>query len=143
MEKILIFLHLSENVIQLLFPAHLVLLEDFIDSVLEEYPLQRTVVPVVLELSELYLKLTSENIAGMEGVVLEYVIDRQELRLIFLDYAGIGINRCFAVGECVESVYCLVRGNVVRKVDYDFNLFGCHVLNLLDFDFAFVLGFQD
>ena len=79
----------------------------------------------------------------MEGVVFEYVVDREELRLILLDYAGIGINRCFAVGECVQSVYCLVRGNVVRKVDYDFNLFGCHVLNLLDLDLPLVLGFQD
>ena len=39
-EEVLVVLHLGEHIVELLFPAALVLLEDLVDTVLKEYPLK-------------------------------------------------------------------------------------------------------
>ena len=84
-EEVLVLLHLGEDVVELLLPVALVLLQHLVDAVLEEDALQGVVVPLVLQLAELDLQLTAQEFAGVERVVLEDVVDGQELRLVLLE----------------------------------------------------------
>ena len=142
-EQVLKGLHLLEHVLQLLFPRFLILLKDFIDSILEEYPFQRVVMPFVFKFTEPDFQLSLQKVSGVVGVVDEYVLDRKELRLVVHDDASIRGDVAFAVGECVKSIYGLVRRHVVREVDYDVHLIGGHVFDFLDLDFPLVLCLQD
>ena len=85
-------------------------------------------------------QLCKQQVAGVPGAVLEYVIDREELRLVVHNHAGIRSDGRFAVSKGIEGVYGLVRRDIVRQVDEDFHLVGGHILNLLDFDFVLLLG---
>ena len=142
-EEILVVLHLREDVLDLRLPVLLVLLEDLVDAVLEENALQGAVVPVGLQFVQLDLQLLEQQVAGMVGAVLEDVVNRQELRLVVLDHAGVRRDVDFAVREGVQGVDGLVRGDVVGQVDEDVHLVGGHVLDLLDLDLALVLGPED
>ncbi len=142
-ENILIGLHFGEHVLKLLLPTVLVLFQDLIDLVLKEYPFEGGVVPQVLQLREPDLKLPLEEVPRVVCVVDQDVLDGEELRLVVHDYACVRGDVALTVSERVESVDRLVRGHIVRKVDQDLNLLGCHVLNFLDLDLAFVLGLED
>ena len=142
-EEVLVHLHLGEDVLDLGVPVLLVLLEDLVDAVLEEDALQGAVVPVGLELVELDLQLLQEDVAGVEGAVLEDVAHREELRFVVLDHAGVGGDVDLAVRERVECVDGLVGRDVVGQVDEDVHLVRGHVLDLLDLDLALVLGLED
>ena len=142
-QEILVVPHLGEDIIELLLPALLVLLEDLVHPVLEEYALKGIVVPLVLQLTETDLELPLENVPCVERVVDEYVLDREELRLVVHDHAGVRGYVALAVGEGVQGVDRLVRGHIVGKVDYDLHLVSGHVLDLLDLDLALLLGLDD
>ena len=142
-EDVLVGLHLREHVLQLLLPAVLVLLQDLIDLVLKEYPFEGCVVPLVLKLREPDLQLPLEKISRVVRVVDQYVLDREELRLVVHDDAGVRGDVALAVRERVEGIDGLVRGHIVRKVDKNLDLLRGHILDLLDLYLAFVLGFED
>ncbi len=74
-EKVLVLLHLGEDVLQLLVPVALVLLQHLVDAVLEEDALQGVVVPLVLQLAEFDLQFPAQQVAGVHGVILEDVVD--------------------------------------------------------------------
>ena len=99
--------------------------------------------PLVLKLREPDLQLPLEKISRVVRVVDQDVLDREELRLVVHDDAGVRGDVALAVRERVEGVDGLVRGHVVRKMDEDLDLLRGHVLNLLDLDLALVLGLQD
>ena len=104
MEEVLVLLHLREDVVELLLPVALVLLQHLVDAVLEEDALQGVVVPLVLQFAELDLQLTAQELAGVVRVVLEDVVDGQELRLVLLDDAGVRVDGGLAVREGVQGV---------------------------------------
>ena len=99
--------------------------------------------PLVLKLGEPDVKLPFEKIPCVVRVVDQYVLDREELRLVLHDDAGVRRDVALAVRERVQSVDRLVRGHIVRKVDKNLDLFRGHILDLLDLDLAFVLGLQN
>ena len=70
-EEVLVLLHLGEDVVKLLFPAHLVLFQDLIDPVFEEDALQGVVVPLLFQFAELDFQPPAQQLFRMEGVVLE------------------------------------------------------------------------
>ena len=142
-EQVLIALHVAEHVGELGVPVLLVLFQHLVDAVLEEYALQGAVVPFAFELVEPDVQLPEQQLTGVEGAVFQDVVDRQELRLVVPDHAGVGRKVEFAVRERVERVYGLVRGDVVGQMDHDVHLVGGHVLYFLDFDLALLLGLQD
>ena len=159
LEKSLVLKHLGEDVLNLGIPGLLVLFQDFINPVLKENLLERGVVPAVLELVQPDLELFSKEFPGMIGIVGEDVVHTEELRLVVLDYAGVRGNGGLAVGECVECVDCLVRGNVVRqvydylrvpvrgnviwKMNHEVGRVGRHILDFLYFDFSLSLGLEN
>ena len=142
-EDVLVGLHLGEHLVQLLLPAVLVLLQNLIDLVLEEYPFEGGVVPLVLQLGEPDLKLPFEKVSGVESVVGQYVLDGEELWLVVHDDAGVRRDVALTVREGVQGVDGLVRGHVVREMDENIDLLCGHVLDFLDLDLAFVLGLKD
>ena len=142
-QRLLVGLHCGEGLFFLLLPAGLVLLQYLVDAVFEVNPFQRAVVPVALQLFHAYAQLLQQDVAGVEGAVLEYLVDRQELGLVVLDHASIRRQVAFAVGECIQGVYCLVGGHVAGQVDQNLHLVRGHVLYLLDLDLSLVLGLQD
>ena len=142
-EEVLVVLHLGEHIVKLLFPTLLVLLENLVNPVLEEYPLKGVVMPLVLEFVEADAQLPFQKILGVVGVIDEYVLDTQELRLVVHNHAGVRGDVALAVGEGVESVYRLVRGDIVRQVDDDLHLVRGHVLDLLDLDLSLFLSLDD
>ena len=99
--------------------------------------------PLVLELVETNPQLPLKKIPGVEGVVSKDVLDTEELRLAIHDHAGVRGNVALAVSESVEGVDGLVRRHVVGKVDDNLDLVRGHVLDLLDFDLAFILCLDD
>ena len=143
MEEILVHLHLGQYVVQLLFPAHLVLFQYLIDTVFEEYPFQGGVVPVFLKFGQFVFQLGLQNIARVPGVVFQDFVHRKEYGLVFANYAGVGRNLGFALREGVQRVYGLVRRHIGRKMDDNFHFVGGHVVYLLDIDFLLVLGLED
>ena len=142
-QQVFVVPHAGENVVKLLLPAHLVLFEDFVDAVLEKDALQGIVMPFVLQFAEFDFELLPEDVAGMEGIVFEDVVHREELRLVILDDAGVRVEGRLAVGEGVQGVDGLVGRDVVGKVQDDLHLLGGHVIDFLDLDLAFVLGLDD
>ena len=142
-EEVLVVLHLRKDVLELLLPALLVLLEDLVHPVLEEYAFKGVIVPLILELVETDAQLPFQDVPGVVSVVDEYILDAQELRLVVHDHAGVRGDVALAVGEGVQGVDRLVRGDVVGKVDYDLHLVRSHVLDLLYLDLALLLGLDD
>ena len=138
----LVLLHLLEDILQLVLPGLLVLFEDLVDAVFEEDALQAGVVPVVFELGKAYAELLFQQVAGVEGIVLEDVVDRKELRLVLHDHAGIRGNVGLAVGESVEGIDGLVGGDIVGKMDDDVHLVGGHIFDLLDLYLPLILGLE-
>ena len=141
-EEVLVFLHLREHVVHLLLPAHLVLLQDLVYAVLEEDALQGTAVPLCLQLVKFDVELLEQQVTGVESAVFQYVVDREESRLVVLDDAGVGVDGVFAVGEGIEGIYGLVRGHVAGKVDEYVHLVRGHILDFLDLDLALLLGLE-
>ena len=138
------FVHTGEYVLQLLLPAAgFVVLQQLVNLVLEENLLERAAVPVVPEFVQAYLLLLEQQVAGMEGGIAQDVVHSQELRLVVHYDAGVRGNGHLAVGEGVERVDGLVRGNVVRQV-YDYlRVPGGKVVYLAYLDLALFLGLHD
>ena len=65
--------------------------EHLVDAVLEEYPLKRGVVPVVLQFVHPDPEFLQEDVPRVEGAVFKDVVDRQELGLVVLDDAGVRV----------------------------------------------------
>ena len=142
-EEVLVVLHLGQDVLQLLFPAHLVLFQDLIDAVLEEDALQGGVVPVLFQLCELVLQLGLEDVPRVISIVFQDLVHGEEHRLVVPDDAGIGRNLGLALGEGVQRVDGFVRRDIGGKMNHNFHFVGGHVFNLLDVDFLLVLGLED
>ena len=139
---VLVLLHGIEHLLKLNLPGLLILLQDLVNAVLEEDLLKGIVVPVVLKLVQLYLQLAAQKLLGVVGAVLKYIFHAQELRLVVHNHAGVGGDGSLAVREGIKGVDCLVRGYVVGQVNQNLHLCRGHILNLLDLDFALVLGLQ-
>ena len=114
----LVFLHLGEDFVKLDFPGLLILFEDFVDPVLEEYLFERGVVPIAFKFIKLYLELTSEQFLGVGGVVFEDIVDREELRFVVYDDAGVRGDVRFAVCEGVKGVDGLVGAATCLCLSY-------------------------
>ena len=142
-QEVFVVLHLGQDVVQLLFPTHLVLLQDLINAVLEEDPFQGGVVPVFLQFGQAVFQLGLQDVAGVPGVVFQNLVHGEEYGLVVADDAGVGGYLGFALGEGVEGVDGLVRRNIGRKMDDNLHLVGGHVLDFLDVDLLFVPGLED
>ena len=139
-----VFLHGLEDGVLLRVPGREILLfQQLVNAVLEEDALQGVVVPLVFQFGEPDLQLALQQLQRVVRVVDEDVLDRQELRLVVYDDAGVRRDVALAVGEGVQGVDGLVRRNVVGQVDEDLHLVRRHVLDLLDLDLPLVLRFQD
>ena len=134
--------HSLEYVLDLRFPGLLVLFQDLVHPVLEEDFFEGGVVPAVFKFVLLDFQLFLQQVAGVFRVVDENVVHAEELRFVVLDDAGVRGNVRFAIREGIECIYCLVRGNVIRKMDDKICRVGSHIFDLLDFYLALVLGFQ-
>ena len=143
LEKTLVFHHLVEHLLQLCLPCLGVTLKDLIYLVLEEYLLERTVVPVVLELVETDLELLTEQALCMVCAILEDVLHRKELRLVIHDHAGIRRDRHLAVCESIERVDGLVRRHIIRKMYHDLGCRSGQIVDLLDLDLSLLLGLEN
>ena len=118
-KKALVLHHLIEHLLQLIFPCLCITFENLIDLVFEEYLFKRTVMPVVLQLIQPDLQLLSEEALGVVCAVSENVMDREELRLVVYNHAGIGRNGNLTIRKCIERIDCLVRGYIIRQVYHD------------------------
>ena len=143
MQKILILEHLAKDILQLLFPGHLVLFQHLVDAVFKEDALQGAVMPVVLQFSKLNLKLCLQDVTGMIGVILQDLIYRKEHRLVFTDNACVGGDFGLALSECVQRVNGLVRRNIGRKMDDNLHFVRGHIVYLLDVYLLLLLGLDD
>ena len=139
LEHVLILLHGTEYLIQLLLPCPGVAFEYLVDPVFEEYLFEGAVVPVSLQFIEANLQFLPEQVLGVLRVEPEDVIHAEELRLVIHDDAGVRRYGHFAVGECIQGIYRLVRRNIVREVDHDVGFAGGKVGYLLDLDLSLVL----
>ena len=74
LEHVLISLHGTEYLIQLVFPRPGVAFEYLVDLVLEEYLFQGAVVPVSLQFIEPYLQFLPEQVPGVLRIEPEDVI---------------------------------------------------------------------
>ena len=96
--------------------------------------------PVVFQLLHLVAELGFEDVAGVEGIILQDLVHREEGGLVLPDDAGVGAYLCLAVREGVEGVDSFVRGHIGRKVNHYLHLVRGHVLYLFDIDFLLVLS---
>ena len=136
-------LHGLEYLLKLNLPSLLVLLQDFVNAVLEEDSFKGVVMPVVLQLVQANLKLAAKELLGVVGAVFQHVVYAQELRLVVYDNAGVGRDCSLAVREGVKCINRLVRGYIVGKVNHNLYLLRSHILYFLNLDFALVLCLQD
>ena len=79
----------------------------------------------------------------MVGAASQDFADAHEVRFLVHDDAGVRRDRHFAVGERVQRVDRPVGRLVVADVNYDLDLVGRIVVDLLDFDLAFVVRADD
>ena len=99
--------------------------------------------PCVLKLVLPDFQLLLQQVAGMLGIIDEDIIYAEELWLVVFDDAGIRCDGGFTVGECVECVDGLVRGNIIWKMDDEVSSSCRHIFDLLNLDFSLVFGLED
>ena len=135
-------LHGGLDLGELLLPGAGIVLQYFVDPVLEKYFLKRGVVPFGLDFFQAYRKLSAHQLLGALGVVAQNVVHSQELRLLVLDHTGVGGQAYLAVGAGVESIDGLVRRRVVVELDDYLGVLGRIVVYLAYLDLALVVGLK-
>ena len=116
--------------------GRLTLLEHLIYLVLDENPLERGHMPLLLQLIESHLQLLAEQFAGVLRIVAQDVAHTEEAGPLIADDTSIGRDGFLAVGECVECIYGLVDGLACGHVNNEFDGGGCVVIDALNLDFT-------
>ena len=114
-----------------------------VDAVLDEDALQRTVVPLVIELAEEDFEFLEKERLGLEGAVLQDLGNRHEVRAAFVNDAGIGRDADLAIGKPEKGLAGHLGIGSGGKVDKNFDILGGIILDPGDLNFAFVVGIDD
>ena len=85
-----------------------------IDTLLDEDPLQRSGQVLLLTLAEQDLQLLGEELLRPIHAVAQQLADAGEERLLVADDTAVGADADLAVGEGIERVDGLVRGDPRR-----------------------------
>ena len=128
---------------QLLFIRRVLIAFLLIDAVLDEYLLEGGIEILLLQLRLLYLEFPLEQRLRVVAREFEQVTYRRKDRFAVLHYAAVRRDIDFAVRERIESIYRFVGRRTRRKLHYDTSRLGREVINLLDLDLAFLVGFED
>src|SRR5579872_5396040 len=131
------------NRLQHFFPVGVSLFEFLIDLLLKKYLFQRGEVPLVLEFSQLDLKLPLKKVLGTVDGGLKQFLRAKELRLLVDDDTGVRRNADFAIRKCIEGIDRDIRRDTRRQVDLDLDFRGRIVGYLFDLYFALVIGLED
>ena len=121
----------------------LCLLDDLVDFLLDEDLLEARHVPLVLQVLELVVEFPVQEVHGVVGAELQEFGRVAETRLLVDNHAAVRGKGRLAVGKRVERVHHDLRVGTCLQVDLDFHVFGGVVHNLLDLDFALVVGGHD
>ena len=79
-----------------------------IDALLYKYLLQRSKEQRLLQLSQLYLQLLPEQVAGRLYAAPQHLTHREEVGLLVVDDATVGRDAYLAVGKGIQGIYRLV-----------------------------------
>ena len=131
LKQVGIFAHLCQKVLYHYVPVRNLILQEPVNPLLKEDLLQRVVVPVVLQLSHSNLQLFGHKLLCILRTTGNEVIHREEFRLLVLYDTGIYGNGYFAICKGIERIYCLVRRDVVGKVNHYLRILGGVVIYLL------------
>ena len=99
--------------------------------------------PLVLQVLELVVQLPVQQVHRVVGAELQKFGGVAEAGLLVDNHAAICGQSRLAVGKCVERIHHDLRIGTCLQVNLDFHVFGGVVHNLLDLDFALVIGCHD
>ena len=99
--------------------------------------------PLVLQVLELVVQFPVQQVYRVVGAELQKFRGATEFRFLVDNHTAVGGQSRLAVGKRIERVDDDLRVGTCLQVDLDFHVFGGVVHNLLDLDFALVIGRHD